>query len=117
MASPSARRTPAEIKFRVDPAEKAQADAIAASVGMDTNTAMKVMFRRFLAERGFPFDMKAPARPHAAPSEQATPFGVNVARLAQISSAGFAAAGHAHEKPGRRRLHAVPVARKASRNR
>ncbi|HEY8554816.1 MAG TPA: hypothetical protein VIL43_09790 [Burkholderiales bacterium] len=106
------RKTPAEIKFRVDPAEKAQADRIAASVGMDTNTAMKVMFRRFVAERGFPFAMKAPAEP-----AEATPFGVSLAALAQVSASGFAAAARAHEDAGRRPLRAGPAVRRAGRAR
>jgi addiction module RelB/DinJ family antitoxin len=112
MSAP-ARKTPAEIKFRVDPAEKAAADEIAASIGMDANTVMKVMFRRFIAERGFPFDMKAPPTAHAAPGEQPTPFGVSANRLAQISSSGFADAARGHDKPGRRRLHSVPAASRA----
>lgn len=115
MSAPA--RKPAEIKFRVDPAEKAAADEIAASIGMDANTVMKVMFKRFLAERGFPFDMKAPAKPHAAPAEQATPFGVSVARLAQISSHAFAEAASRHEKPSRRRLQTVPTTRRTTRSR
>src|SRR5581483_1021148 len=114
MASAAARKTPAEIKFRVDPAEKAQADQIAASVGMDTNTAMKVMFKRFLAERGFPFHMKAPA---ASPSAaEATPFGVNVSRLAELSSAAFAEAARAHDKAGRRRASAAVAVRRVARH-
>lgn len=118
MVAPAARKTPAEIKFRVDPAEKARADEIAASVGMDTNTAMKVMFRRFLAERGFPFDMKAPAGTAGANDESRTPFNVSVSRMAQISSAGFADAARAHEKAGRRRLQTVSTsARRAVRHR
>lgn len=112
MATHSARKTPAEIKFRVDPAEKAQADQIAASVGMDMNTAMKVMFKRFLAERGFPFDMKAPGH-----NSSSSPFGVSVGRLAQISSAGFADAARHHEKAGRRPLRAVSVSRRTARAR
>ena len=112
MARPK-RKTPAEIKFRVDQAEKAQADRIAASVGMDTNTAMKVMFRRFVAERGFPFAMKAPA---AEPAE-ATPFGVSLATLAQVSAGGFAAAAQAHEDAGRRPVRAAPAVRRAGRPR
>jgi hypothetical protein len=107
-----ARRTPAEIKFRVDPAEKAEADRIAASVGMDTNAAMKVMFRRFVAARGFPFEMTAVAAP-AAP----TPFGVSLGRLAQVSSAGFAAAAQAHERAGRRPAPAIAARRRAARRR
>ncbi len=115
MSAP-ARKTPAEIKFRVDPAEKAAADEIAASIGMDANTVMKVMFKRFVAERGFPFDMKAPAKAHAPPAEQTTPFGVSVSRLAKISSAAFAEAARGHDKPGRRPLRSVSTAR-AGRNR
>lgn len=117
MAASTVRKTPAEIKFRVDPADKAAVDEIAASIGMDANTVMKVMFKRFLAERGFPFDMKAPARPASPPAEQATPFGVNVGRLAQISSAGFARAAEAHDQAGRRRLPPVAPARRGARQR
>jgi addiction module RelB/DinJ family antitoxin len=116
MAAPSVRKTPAEIKFRVDPADKAQADRIAASVGMDTNAAMKVMFKRFFAERGFPFDMKAPAEGRGAADEADTPFGVSVRRLAQISGAGFAAAARTHEKTGRGPSQA-PAARRTARGR
>lgn len=117
MSTHTARKTPVEVKFRVDPAEKAKADQIAASVGMDTNTAMKVMFKRFIAERGFPFDMKAPAHVHGALDDTATAFGVTVGRLAQISGAGFAHAAQAHEKSGRRRSRQAPVARRSARNR
>ncbi|HEX9813220.1 MAG TPA: hypothetical protein VGA88_14190 [Burkholderiales bacterium] len=112
----SVRKTPVEVKFRVDPAEKAQADRIAASVGMDTNTAMKVMFRRFLAERGFPFDMKAPAHAPGPLDATGTAFGVSIGRLAQISTAGFAGAAQAHEKAGRR-PHPVTAARRRARSR
>lgn len=116
MTAPATRKTPAEIKFRVDPADKAQADQIAASVGMDTNTAMKVMFKRFLAERGFPFDMKAPAA--GTHGEPAAAFGATVSRLAQISAAGFADAARAHEQAGRRRAPpARAPARRAARAR
>ena len=108
-----ARKTPAEIKFRVDPAEKAQADRIAASVGMDTNAAMKVMFKRFLAARGFPFEMAAAGNAQGAE----TPFGVSLARLAQVSAAGFEAAAHGHERAGRRPAPAVAARRRATRRR
>jgi addiction module RelB/DinJ family antitoxin len=116
MTRPTVRKVPAEIKFRVDPADKAQADQIAASVGMDTNTVMKVMFKRFLAERGFPFHMKAPANNTDTFDSQDNPLAVGVSRLAQISSAGFADAARAHAKAGRRQLHSVP-ARRAARHR
>jgi addiction module RelB/DinJ family antitoxin len=115
MATPATRKTPAEIKFRVDAAEKAQADEIAASVGMDTNTVMKVMFKRFLAERGLPFDMKAPAAATMAVDHQQTPFGVSVSRLAQLSSVGFADAARRHDKSGRRQPRALT--RRSSRSR
>ena len=116
MATHSVRKTPVEVKFRVDPAEKAQADQIAASVGMDTNTAMKVMFRRFLAERGFPFDMKAPAQVHGSLDAASTAFGVSIGRLAQVSGAGFAGAAQAHEKAARR-PQSVTAARRRARSR
>ena len=117
MTTPPVRKTPVEVKFRVDPAEKAQADQIAASVGMDTNTAMKVMFKRFLAERGFPFDMKAPAHVHGPLDHAPTAFGVSVGRLAQISSAGFSEAARAHEKAGRRQVRTASVSRRSARSR
>lgn len=117
MAGSNAPKTPAEIKFRVDRAEKAQADRIAASVGMDTNAAMKVMFRRFIAERGFPFDMKAPAHVQGPLGGSGTVFGVSVDRLAQISTAGFAGAAEAHEKAGRRPPRSAPAARRSARHR
>lgn len=117
MATHTLRKTPVEVKFRVDPAEKAQADQIAASVGMDTNTAMKVMFKRFLAERGFPFDMKAPAHVHGPLGATSTVFGVSVGRLAQISAAGFADAAQAHEKSGHRHARPASVSRRSARNR
>ena len=111
------RKTPVEVKFRVDPAEKARADAIAASVGMDTNTAMKVMFKRFVAERGFPFDMKAQAHFHGPLDTAGTAFGAGLGRLAQISAAGFAAAAQAHEKSGRRKTRSASATRRSARNR
>jgi addiction module RelB/DinJ family antitoxin len=113
MAAPGARKTPVEVKFRVDPAEKAQADQIAESVGMDTNTVMKVMFRRFVAERGFPFDMKAPAHVRGPLDTATTAFGVSVGRLAQISAAGFADAAQSHEKADRRQLPQASAARRS----
>lgn len=117
MAGSSVSKTPAEIKFRVDRSEKAQADQIAASVGMDTNAAMKVMFKRFIAERGFPFDMKAPAHIQGPLDRAGTAFGVSVGRLAQISAAGFASAAAAHEKAGRRPARQVSAARRSARHR
>lgn len=117
MASANARKTPAEIKFRVDPADKARADQIAASVGMDTNAAMKVMFKRFLAERGFPFDMKAPAHVHGPLDSMSTVFGVSVGKLAQISATGFADAARSHERADRRQLPLASAARRSTRNR
>jgi len=110
---PNVRKTPVEVKFRVDPAEKAEADQIAASVGMDTNTAMKVMFKRFLAERGFPFDMKARAHVPGPLDAVGTTFGVSVGRLAQISAAGFSEAAQAHEKAGRRSPPTTAARRRA----
>lgn len=108
MAPRPVRKTPVEIKFRVDPADKAQADRIAASVGMDTNAAMKVMFKRFLAERGFPFDMKAPVADQER--DAVTSLGVSIGRLAQISAGGFAQAARTHEKTGRQRSSsAIPI--------
>jgi glutamyl-tRNA reductase len=117
MTGSNAPKTPAEIKFRVDRAEKAQADQIAASVGMDTNTAMKVMFKRFIAERGFPFDMKAPAHVQGPLGGAGTAFGVSVDRLAQMSAAGFAHAAEAHEKAGRRPSRPVAAVRRNARHR
>src|SRR4030067_2950696 len=93
--------------------EKPKADQIAASVGMDTNTAMKVMFRRFLAERGFPFDMKAPAQVHGPLDATSTAFGVSIGRLAQVSGAGFAGAAQAHEKAARRPQSVTAARRRA----
>lgn len=109
----SARKTPAEIKFRVDPADKAEADRIAESVGMDTNAAMKVMFKRFLAARGFPFEMKAAGE---AP-DSAAPFDVSLSRLAQAAATGFASAARAHERAGRRPPPALAARRRAGRRR
>ena len=117
MTTHGARKTPVEVKFRVDPAEKAQADQIAASVGMDTNTAMKVMFKRFLVERGFPFDMKAPAHVQGPLDNTPTAFGISVGRLAQISAAGFAGAAQTHEKAGRRHERLTAASRRSARNR
>ena len=117
MTGPNARKTPAEVKFRVDPEEKAQADRIAASVGMDTNAAMKVMFKRFVAERGFPFTMKAPSAAPGTLDEAPTPFGVSVGRLARIAAGGFAEAAGGHEKAGRRRQVAAAAPRRTARHR
>jgi addiction module RelB/DinJ family antitoxin len=117
MTAHNVRKTPVEVKFRVDPTEKARADQIAASVGMDTNTAMKVMFKRFLAERGFPFDMKAPAHAHGPLDNTPTAFGASVGRLAQISAAGFAGAAQTHEKSGRRQVRLGAASRRSARNR
>jgi addiction module RelB/DinJ family antitoxin len=116
-ASSAPKTTPAEIKFRVDPGEKAQADQIAASVGLDTNTAMKVMFKRFIAERGFPFDMKAPAHVHGPLDAAGTAFGVSVGRLAQISAAGFARAAEAHAKSGQGQSQPTSASRRSARRR
>lgn len=98
MSSNAARKlTPAEVKFRVEPREKAEAERIAAEIGMDVNSAMKVMLKRFIAERGFPFPMNAPA----PPDTERRALGATTGQLAEIARAAFGGAAQAHLQAGR----------------
>lgn len=46
------------ISARVDSEVKTQADAIAATLGLSTSAVISVFLKRFVAEGGFPFDLK-----------------------------------------------------------
>ena len=50
----------ATMSIRVDDALKSGFDEIARSIGLSTSAAVTVMMKRFVDERGFPFDVKAP---------------------------------------------------------
>lgn len=94
---PSSR--PVEIKFRVDPQEKAEAERISRHIGMTMNEVMRVMFRRFVGERGFPFEMR---EPNAVPLV-ASPavLGVPVSRLAELARSAGGEAAERNLREGR----------------
>ena len=84
---------PTEVKFRVPAGERAQAELIAESIGMNLNTVMKVCFQRFLRERGLPFDMVAPApSDHGVDARRVSAFGLTVGDMAREAGAAFARA-------------------------
>jgi len=91
---------PVEIKFRVDPAEKAEAERVSRHIGMTLNEAMKVMFRRFLAERGFPFEMRENPRERAAEAPSSV-LGLAVSRMAELARNAGAEAATRHLREGR----------------
>lgn len=49
----------ATISARIDDQLKSRAEEIAESIGIPLSSAINIFLRRFIAERGFPFDVKA----------------------------------------------------------
>lgn len=54
----------ATISARVDDQLKIQAESVADAIGIPLSTAINIFLKRFSADRGFPFDVVAPAAPH-----------------------------------------------------
>lgn len=50
----------ATISARIDDQLKASAEEIADSIGIPLSSVINVFLRRFVVEKGFPFDVKAP---------------------------------------------------------
>ena len=48
------------ISTRVDDSIKEQAEKIAGSIGISLSAAISIFLNRFIVEKGFPFDVKAP---------------------------------------------------------
>ena len=55
----------AVISVRYNDASKARAEAIADSIGISLSGAINIFLNRFIAERGFPFDVTAPKEDNA----------------------------------------------------
>lgn len=55
----------AVITVRYNDASKAKAEAIAESIGISLSGAINIFLNRFIAERGFPFDVTAPKEDNA----------------------------------------------------
>lgn len=51
----------ATVSTRVDDSVKAEAEQVSEAIGLSLSTAVNIFLRRFAAERGFPFDVVAPA--------------------------------------------------------
>ena len=51
----------ATVSTRVDDSVKAVAEQVSEAIGLSLSTAVNIFLRRFAAERGFPFDVVAPA--------------------------------------------------------
>jgi addiction module RelB/DinJ family antitoxin len=49
----------ATISSRVDDALKTQADIVAENIGISLSSAINIFLKRFVAEGGFPFEVKA----------------------------------------------------------
>lgn len=49
----------ATISARIDDQLKSRAEEIAESIGIPLSSAISIFLRRFIAERGFPFEVKA----------------------------------------------------------
>lgn len=91
-----------EIRFRVDPAERAEGAQVAQRLGLDINDAMRVMWKRFLIERGFPFSMRERSDEPQPVSLRDLPIhGVTTSRLAEIGAAAARDAAEGHVKAGR----------------
>ena len=102
MSKPAAAVAHTEIRFRVDPAERAEGAELAQRLGMDVNDAMRVMWKRFLIERGFPFSMRERREEPQPVSLRDLPIhGVTTGRLAEIGAAAAREATLAHVKAGR----------------
>jgi antitoxin component of RelBE/YafQ-DinJ toxin-antitoxin module len=100
--SKSAAVSHTEIRFRVDPAERAEGSQVAQRLGMDVNDAMRVMWKRFLIERGFPFSMRERRDEPQPVSLRDLPIhGVTTARLAEIGATAARDAAVGHVKAGR----------------
>lgn len=52
----------AVISARVDEQAKLEAEEIASSIGLSLSTVINVFLNRFIAERGFPFDVTDPQK-------------------------------------------------------
>lgn len=52
----------AVISARVNDQSKAQAEAIANEIGLPLSTVINIFLNRFIAEKGFPFDVKVPKK-------------------------------------------------------
>ena len=50
------------ISVRYSDVSKAQAEEIANSIGLPLSTVINIFLNRFIAERGFPFDVTAPKK-------------------------------------------------------
>lgn len=50
------------ISARIDDQLKSDADRIADSIGITLSAAITVFLKKFVSERGFPFEVKAPAQ-------------------------------------------------------
>ena len=57
------------IRFKVDPALKAEAQQIAEDIGMSLSTLISVYLKRVVADRAIPFPLTAPDRPNVCTRE------------------------------------------------
>ena len=55
----------ATITVRYNDDSKAQAEAIASAIGISLSSAISIFLNRFVAEKGFPFDVTAPTKKQA----------------------------------------------------
>lgn len=55
----------AVISVRYNDSSKAKAEAIAESIGISLSGAINIFLNRFIADRGFPFDVTAPREDNA----------------------------------------------------
>lgn len=61
----------ANISARIDDQLKVSAEKIADSIGIPLSTAINIFIKRFIAEGGFPFEVKAVYHPEPAPFVEA----------------------------------------------
>jgi DNA-damage-inducible protein J len=50
----------AVIHMRIDPRDKTNAEKILRKLGLSMSEVMSIFFKRFIAEKGIPFDVKIP---------------------------------------------------------
>lgn len=90
-----------KITFAVGAQERDAASAVASKLGMNVEDAMKIMLRRFVAEKGLPFPMREPANDRGA-QVTVPAHGISLGRLTAIAASAGKDAAREHAAAGRR---------------
>jgi DNA-damage-inducible protein J len=60
----------AMLRARIDEETKAQADAVLEAIGLSASDAVRLFYRRIIAEQGFPLELKVPNEATRAAMEE-----------------------------------------------